>query len=157
VSWVGSAISGLAYAFGAPILFQYCNIIFLVGAAWLPLGVRAVDRWVRLGRRWGLLELAVVLAMQTLGGDPQSAYLLGLSALGYAAGLAWSRAREGAADSDHGVNSDLRPARAFGGWVVWGPILLVALASWVVGTLVLASWLPQVRPKSPLPPTPPLP
>src|SRR4051794_6365093 len=50
-SWTGSALSGLAYAFGAPILFQYCNIIFLVGAAWAPLGFRAVDRWLRLGLR----------------------------------------------------------------------------------------------------------
>ena len=54
-SWVGSALGALAYAFGGPILFQYCNIIYLVGAAWLPLGMHAVDRWVRLGRRWGLV------------------------------------------------------------------------------------------------------
>ncbi len=68
-------------------------MIYLVGAAWLPLGLHAVDRWVRLGRRWGLVELAIVLAMQTLGGDPQSAYILGWVAGGYAAGIAWSRAR----------------------------------------------------------------
>src|SRR5437763_16366241 len=68
-SWVGSALGALGYAFGAPILFQHSNIIYLVGAAWLPLGFHAVDRWVRLGRRRGLLELAVVWAMQTLGGD----------------------------------------------------------------------------------------
>ena len=68
VSWTGSGLSALAYTFGVPILFQYCNIIYLVGAAWLPLGFHAVDRWVRLGRRWGLLELSVVLTMQTLGG-----------------------------------------------------------------------------------------
>ena len=92
-SWVGSALAALGYTFGAPILFQYCNIIYLVGAAWLPLGMHAVDRWVRLGRRWGLVELAVVLAMQVLGGDPQAAYLLGLAGGGYAVGLAWSRAR----------------------------------------------------------------
>ncbi len=92
-SRLGSALSALAYAFGAPILFQYCNIIYLIGAAWLPLGLRAVDRWVRLGRRWGLLELAIVLSMQMLGGDPQAAYLLGLAGIGYASGLAWS-ARE---------------------------------------------------------------
>ena len=85
-TWFGSALSALAYAFGAPILFQYCNVIYLIGAAWLPLGVHAVDRWVRLGRRWGLLELAVVLSMQVLGGDPQAAYLLGLAGIGYAAG-----------------------------------------------------------------------
>ena len=90
-SWVGSVVSGLSYSFGTPILFQYSNVIYLVGAAWLPLGFRAVDRWVRLGRRLGLVELAIVLAMQTLGGDPQSAYILGWAAGGYAAGIAWSR------------------------------------------------------------------
>src|SRR5579883_689657 len=74
---IASALAALAYAFGAPVLFQSSNMIFLVGAAWLPLGFRAVDRWARLGRRPGLVELAVVLAMQTLGGDPESAYLLG--------------------------------------------------------------------------------
>src|SRR4051812_29687860 len=37
-SWTGSALGAMAYAFGGPILFQYCNIIYLVGAAWVPLG-----------------------------------------------------------------------------------------------------------------------
>ena len=50
-SRVGSTLWGLAYAFGGPVLFQYCNIIFLVGAAWMPWGLLAVDRWLRLGRR----------------------------------------------------------------------------------------------------------
>ena len=70
-------------------------MIYLVGAAWLPLGLHAVDRWVRLGRRWGIFELALVLAMQVLGGDPQAAYLLGLAGAGYALGLAWSRGLAG--------------------------------------------------------------
>src|SRR5205823_9638046 len=118
-SWIGSALSGLAYAFGAPILFQYCNIIYLVGVAWLPLGFHAVDRWVRLGRRWGLIELAVVLAMQTLGGDPQAAYLVGLSAIGYAAGLAWSRNGGGAMPV---VGTGPRPrGRARWWWIPLGP------------------------------------
>ena len=43
--WTGSTVSALAYAFGTPILFLYCNIIYLVGAAWTPLGFRGVDRW----------------------------------------------------------------------------------------------------------------
>ena len=100
-TWFGSGLGALAYAFGAPILFQYCNVIYLVGAAWLPLGVYAVDRWVRLGRRWGLLALAVVLSMQVLGGDPQSAKLLGQAGIGYAAGQARhrNRASEGRTDA----------------------------------------------------------
>src|ERR1700678_166939 len=90
-SWVGCALSAMAYAFGVPVLFQHSNVIYLIGAAWLPLGVHAVDRWVRLGRRWGLVELTIVLSMQVLGGDLEAAYLLGLASLGYAPGLAWSR------------------------------------------------------------------
>src|SRR4051812_39961804 len=91
VSWIGSAVSSLSYAFGAPILFQYCNIIYLVGAAWLPFGFLAIQRWLVSRSYWALLGLAVVLAMQTLGGDPQSSYLLGLCGGAYAAGMAWSR------------------------------------------------------------------
>jgi hypothetical protein len=150
-SWTGSGLSALAYAFGAPVLFQYCNIIYLVGAAWLPLGVHAVDRWVRCGRRWGLLELAVVLAMQTLGGEPQSAYLLGLAGVGYAAGLAWHRAaaRRKSAEADNGPASRSRRN--------WQIALVVAhiVAIWIVATLVLGSWVPQFRvhekPPKPLP------
>ena len=40
VSWAGSGLAALSYTFGAPILFQYCNVIYLVSAAWLPLGLR---------------------------------------------------------------------------------------------------------------------
>ena len=83
-SWGASrpaaAISGIGYAFGAPVLFQYCNIIYLVGAAWAPWGLLAIDRWLRLGRTGALGGLAVVLAMQVLGGDPESAYVLGICA-----------------------------------------------------------------------------
>src|SRR3954453_830322 len=79
-SRVGSAIAGLAYAFGAPILFQYCNIIYLVGAAWAPWGILAVDGWLRRNRPGSLAGLSVVLAMQVLGGEPESAYLIGLCA-----------------------------------------------------------------------------
>ena len=78
LSWTGSMISGLCYAFGAPVLFQYCNVIYLVGAAWMPFGLRGAERFLRQGRLDGLLELALALAMQVLGGDPQAAYLTAL-------------------------------------------------------------------------------
>ncbi|HEX8203587.1 MAG TPA: hypothetical protein VF590_24135, partial [Isosphaeraceae bacterium] len=96
VSRSGSGLSALAYGFGAPVLFQYCNVIFLVGAAWAPLGLRAADRLLRLGRRPGLVELATVLTLQVLGGDPQAAYVTALCAGGYAAGLAWAGRTAGA-------------------------------------------------------------
>src|SRR5438105_12565463 len=37
-SAIAAGLAALAYAFGAPVLFQYCNIIYLVGAAWVPWG-----------------------------------------------------------------------------------------------------------------------
>ena len=43
VSMAGAALGGLSYAFAGPVVFQYANVIFLVGAAWMPLGV-ARDR-----------------------------------------------------------------------------------------------------------------
>src|SRR5262249_5668189 len=109
VSRTGATLAGLSYAFGGPVLTDDSNIIFLVGAAWLPLGLRAVDGWLRLGRRSALVELAAVLAMQLLGGSPETAYLTILCAFGYAIALA----RPGPA----------RPAR-------WGAGILAVAAGW---------------------------
>jgi hypothetical protein len=131
-SAAGAAIGALAFAFGMPVLFQYCNVIFLVGAAWLPLGIHAVDRWLRLGKRWALIELALVLAMQTLGGDPESAYVLGLCGGGYALGLVVMR----------------QPATR-GRWPGGRRLVLALLGLlviWVGATLLMAVWIPRLRP-----------
>ncbi len=129
-SLTGAAIAALSYAFGVPILFQYCNVIFLVGAAWLPLGFHAADRWLRRGQRAGLIELAVVLAMQILGGDPQEAYLLGICAGGYALALAGSTS---------GLWSRI-------GWRRLGVVAFSLFLFWIGATLVLAVKLPAFRP-----------
>jgi len=139
-SWVGSSMSALSYAFAVPILFQYCNIIFLVGAAWTPFGFRAVDRWLRCGRRSGLLELALILSLQTLGGDPQASYLTGVCAVGYA--LVLTRTQR-VAPSSRGVH--WRRRILIGGLVV----------AWVVLVLAAAIVLPRLRTRHT--PTPPLP
>jgi hypothetical protein len=97
ISPVGSALAAQAYAFGAPILFQYSNVVFLVGAAWAPLAFRGADRWVRQDRRGGIGELALALALQFLGGDAEAAYLSAVCAAGYAAGLNVVRAPRGLA------------------------------------------------------------
>jgi len=88
VSWVGSCLAGLSYAFGAPVLFQYGNANLMVGAAWVPWGLCAIDRLVRRGRLRGGAELAAVLALQVLGGDPEAAYLTAVCGAGYAVLLA---------------------------------------------------------------------
>jgi hypothetical protein len=92
ISATGSGLGALAYAFGAPVLGQTCNVIYLVGAGWAPLGFLAADRWLRRKHRGALAGLALVLAMQVLGGDPQAAYVTVVCASGYAAGLAAARA-----------------------------------------------------------------
>jgi hypothetical protein len=150
-SWVGSGLSALAYAFCGPVLFQYCNVIYLVGAAWLPLGFLAVDRWIRRGSRMALAGLAVVLAMQTLGGDPQSAYLLGLCALGYAAVSAWTGGRAFREPVDG------EPTLRVGGWKTVS-LVLIGMAVWTAVTLAIAAIAPQLRPAHPADqPTPALP
>jgi hypothetical protein len=139
LSWAGSTLAALTYGFGVPILFQYCNIIYLVGAAWLPLGFLAVDRWVREGSRPAVLGLALVLALQVLGGDPQSAYLLGLCGAGYAVGLSWAlqrnRRRVTAQDGRVGQRPTLRILAS-----------LLGVALWITVTLALAEAFPRYRP-----------
>jgi hypothetical protein len=153
ISWSGTGLGALSYTFSAPILFQYCNVIYLVGAAWLPLGIHAVDRWVRLGRRWGLWELAVVLAMQVLGGDPQTAYLLGLAGAGYALGLAWSRARARAVRQIV-IGNGPRGRRARSVLPAFG--LIAAALLWSAVTVAMAVVLPKLRGRLVGQPAPPL-
>jgi hypothetical protein len=131
-SAVGSCLGALGYAFGAPVLFQYCNVIYLVGAAWAPWGFRGLDRLLRQRRRGGAVELAMVLALQTLGGDPEAAYLTVVSGAGYAVVLA------------------LRGAT----WPYWlhvigrRPWLVVAAVSvlWVATALSASAALPRMSP-----------
>ncbi len=154
LSRVATTIGAISYAFGAPILFQYCNIIFLVGAAWLPLGFHGVDRWLRLGNRWGLLELAVALTLQTLGGDPQASYLLGIFAGAYALQLYWFGHGQGEIPIRDDLVRTRKETEKPGLSRLW-PFAFLGVIAWVIITLVLARILPQFRGKGP--PTPPLP
>jgi hypothetical protein len=80
-SLAAATACALSYALGGSVVFQYCNVVFLVGAAWLPLAFWAVDGLLRFRRWFWVRVLAVVLAMMVLGGDPQTAYHVGLVAL----------------------------------------------------------------------------
>ena len=126
ISRNGAALAGIGYAFGAPVLFQYSNVIYLVGAAWLPWGLREVDRLVRQTQALAVSGLAFVLAMQTLGGDPQTAYVTLLAGAGYAAGLALRDQ----------FTANLARFKV--------PIGLGLVAVWVVATLVMAVVRPVV-------------
>ena len=77
----GSLLAGFSYELSGHVLFQYCNPIFCVGAAWLPWAVLLNERMLvdkrnsrTVLRRRQFALLAVVLTMMVLGGDPQMAY-----------------------------------------------------------------------------------
>jgi hypothetical protein len=88
VSPTGRLLGALAYGFGAPVLTQTGNVIYLVGAAWAPLGLLAADSLVRLRRRGAVPALALVLALEVLGGDPEAAYVTVAAAAAYSVLLA---------------------------------------------------------------------
>ncbi|MBY0587599.1 YfhO family protein [bacterium] len=84
----------LTYSCSGMVLFQVYNIIYLVGAAWLPLVMTwgchlAASPSLKLA-----LCLSVALAMQILGGDPQTAQMSLLFCLGITlyGKMAWTRA-----------------------------------------------------------------
>lgn len=77
--------AGLAYAFGGFVVFQLYNIVFLCGAAWLPIALVAAHRTVHdPAPGWGLV-LAASLALMVLAGDPEAAYFVGVAAAPLAA------------------------------------------------------------------------
>jgi hypothetical protein len=99
-----AGLCALSYAFSGNVLFTYCNVVFLVGAAWLPCAMLAADRMLTQGSGvrsqgsgvrgqgsgrvgWAVV-FGAVLAMMVLGGDPQMAYNAGLLAAFYAV-LLW--------------------------------------------------------------------
>ncbi|MEQ8786715.1 MAG: hypothetical protein RIC55_10470 [Pirellulaceae bacterium] len=85
-----AGVCGLSYAFCGNVLFQYCNVVYLVSAAWLPLALWATDAMLTRRSAWHAVALGGVLALMTLGGDPQAAYHVGLAATLYAVML-WRR------------------------------------------------------------------
>ena len=74
----GALVAGLAYQLSGQVLFQYCNPIFCVGAAWLPWAVLLMDRIAVRRRLVDVLLLALVFCLMVLGGEPQMAYHCGL-------------------------------------------------------------------------------
>lgn len=76
-----ATLAALAYAGSGQVLFQYCNPIYLIGAAWLPLAWAAIDRMVTTGSVRAAAALGLAMALIVLGGDPHLAYNAGLAAL----------------------------------------------------------------------------
>jgi hypothetical protein len=71
---MAAGAAALTYACGGNVVFQYCNVVFLLGAAWLPFAALAADRMLQ-NQSWrAAISLGVVLALMILGGEPQAAY-----------------------------------------------------------------------------------
>ena len=80
----GACVAAISFAFGGSLLFQVCNVIYLVSGAWLPVALTCV--WKMLDRNqnaptaWAIAA-GGSCAMMILGGDPQMVYHVGLIAL----------------------------------------------------------------------------
>jgi hypothetical protein len=72
--------TGLAFALCGTVLDLIVHGPFLCGAAWLPLGWAGVRALLRARSPWGAAALGGSLGLLVLGGEPQSALLLGLVA-----------------------------------------------------------------------------
>jgi len=75
VSELGCSIAGLSFAFGAPLLSQANNVVYLVGGAWLPWSMMLIWILRKTEKRWSVAGLlGVVWSMMILGGDAQMVY-----------------------------------------------------------------------------------
>jgi hypothetical protein len=128
-----AAIAAIAYACGGNVVFQYCNVVFLVGAAWLPLAVLTADRTLVGGSWRAAVLLGVVLALMILGGDPQAA-LHGLLITGLYAVLL--RLKKPAAEAHEVVASQPRVG-------VLHQFLLIASAAVIAYLLAAVQALPS--------------
>ena len=142
---VAAGLCAVSYAFGGSVLFQYANVVFLVGAAWLPLALVAADRML-VGRRvGGALALGAVLALMVLGGDPQGAYHAGGLAGMYALLLRFDRRRRARAAPRAlaaGCGADSVP-RAVGFWR--HRLVLLAIAALGAVALCAVQVLPSIQ------------
>ncbi len=132
-----SLLAAIAYACSGSVLFQYCNIVFLVGAAWLPAALWATRRLVHRRQMKYAFTLGAMLALMTLGGDPQMAYHVGLFITGYVIvqWLAESRDRRHQPDSAAGIRLQHVGRRV--------KLLIVAAATALV--LAAVQWIPALE------------
>ncbi len=152
---MAATAGAISYAFCGNVLYQVCNVVFLVGAAWMPLALMATDWMLRERRLRGAVAFGVVLAAMTLGGDPQAAYHAGLLAVLYGLVL-WRRERAGDARVVEGDGADgTGSAEGLGGIAVQIPHgvrdllgrrpILLALAAGVAFCLAAVQVLPSMQ------------
>ena len=91
---IGAGVAAASYAFGGSVLFQVTNVVYLVSASWLPLGLLCLVGMAKRRKIGRVVSVATVAALMVLGGDPQMAYvLLVISAVGVVIDAVWNRKR----------------------------------------------------------------
>ena len=123
-----ATLAALSYALSGSVLFQYCNVVYLVGAAWLPAAIQSGDRLISAGGIRNLIALAVCLSMMVLGGDAQLAYHTGMMLVG----LGWLSGRRQKSRSKRGFVRRLAT-------LVVAALLAIGLAA--VQWLPTAGWI----------------
>jgi hypothetical protein len=140
-----AGMAAIAFACGGNVVFQYCNVVFLVSAAWLPLAVLAADRMLRQRSwRWAV-GFGVTLALMILGGDPQAGFHGLLIAGLYAIVLSFSNSDPDSRDQA-GSRNQAAPESGLVPAIFWGFVLrisLVALAAAVGFALAAVQVLPS--------------
>lgn len=141
--WGGSrpaaTLAAVSYAFGGNVLFQYCNLVFLCGAAWLPWVLWSGDRMLRERSLTRTPLFSALLALTTLAGDPEIAYVAGFG-VAFEAFVLWRRDRRVARENVPAGVGD-RDASRLAGWRSSRLLLLTIAAALSFG---LAA--PQVLP-----------
>lgn len=133
----GSGIAALSYAFGSVVLFQTTNVVYLVGAAWLPLALLCAVRLATTRRPPWALGLGGVLALMFLGGDPQTAYHAGLLAVLFSL-IVWRAERR----LQHVAKASPEDASDS---TLWSRVALLAQAALVAGGLAAVQMVPSLE------------
>ena len=97
-----AGLAALVYAFSGTVLFEHTNVVFLVGAAWLPWSLLLVEVMFDSRSKLAAVGLGVAWALMVTGGDPQMAYNSALAAGLYAV-IRWRSARR----DPHGCDGPL--------------------------------------------------
>ncbi len=130
-SRAGSLIAALAFAFGGYMTAQLINLNIFAASAWLPVALACVAQMTQRRRPAMSLALAAALALQVLGGHPQTCVYAWLITAAFAA-FEWPRAR-----------------RAGGAALAWRLAWPFALAAALGAVQALPTWeLKQFSPRA---------
>ncbi len=121
----GAILAGVSYELSGQVLFQYCNPIYLVGAAWLPWALLFVHR-IGIGKKPipSMIGLSITLCFMVLGGEPQMAMHVVLCSFVWAIITFASKLRKQKADRLAGP-----PATRFMLWIAIACMLALGLAA----------------------------